>query len=116
MTKLTTHVLDIFSGKPGKGIKVEQFFFNGEKREKINSIILNSDGRSDKPIVENETFKNGKYELIFYIGDYFKKITTLDEIQFLDDVVVRFGISNNKKNYHVPLLVSPWSYSTYRGS
>ena len=116
MTKLTTHVLDIFSGKPGKGIKVELFFFNGEKREKINSIILNSDGRSDKPLVENETFKNGKYELIFYIGDYFKKITTLDEIQFLDDVVVRFGISNNKKNYHVPLLVSPWSYSTYRGS
>ena len=116
MTKLTTHVLDIFSGKPGKGIKVELFFFNGEKREKINSIILNSDGRSDKPLVENDTFKNGKYELIFYIGDYFKKITTLDEIQFLDDVVVRFGISNNKENYHVPLLVSPWSYSTYRGS
>ena len=116
MTKLTTHVLDIFSGKPGKGIKVELFFFNGEKREKINSIILNSDGRSDKPLVENEIFKNGKYELIFYIGDYFKKITTLDEIQFLDDVVVRFGISNNKENYHVPLLVSPWSYSTYRGS
>ena len=116
MTKLTTHVLDIFSGKPGKGIKVELFFLNGEKREKINSIILNSDGRSDKPLVENETFKNGKYELVFYIGDYFKKITTLDEIQFLDDVVVRFGISNNKENYHVPLLVSPWSYSTYRGS
>ena len=116
MNKLTTHVLDIFSGKPGKGIKVELFFFNGEKREKINSIILNSDGRSDKPLVENETFKSGKYELIFYIGDYFKKITTLDEIQFLDDVVVRFGISNNKENYHVPLLVSPWSYSTYRGS
>ena len=116
MTKLTTHVLDIFSGKPGKGIKVELFFLNGEKREKINSIILNSDGRSDKPLVENETFKNGKYDLIFYIGDYFKKITTLDEIQFLDDVVVRFGISNNKENYHVPLLVSPWSYSTYRGS
>ena len=116
MTKLTTHVLDIFSGKPGKGIKVELFFLNGEKREKINSIILNSDGRSDKPLVENETFKNGKYELIFYIGDYFKKITTLDEIQFLDDVVVRFGISNNKENYHVPLLVSPWSCSTYRGS
>ena len=116
MTKLTTHVLDIFSGKPGKGIKVELFFFNGEKREKINSIILNSDGRSDKPLVENETFKNGKYELIFYIGDYFKKITTLNELQFLDDVVVRFGISNNKENYHVPLLVSPWSYSTYRGS
>ncbi len=116
MTKLTTHVLDVFSGRPGKGIKVELFFFNGERREKINSIILNNDGRSDKPLVEKEKFKNGKYELIFYIGDYFKKISTLDKPQFLDDVVVRFGISNNKENYHVPLLVSPWSYSTYRGS
>jgi len=116
MTKLTTHVLDVFSGKPGKGIKVELFFLNGDNREKINSIILNDDGRSDKPLVEKDKFKNGKYELIFYIGDYFKKITNLDELQFLDDVVVRFGISNNKENYHVPLLVSPWSYSTYRGS
>jgi 5-hydroxyisourate hydrolase len=116
MTKLTTHVLDVFSGKPGKGIKVELFFLDGDSREKINNIILNDDGRSDKPLVEKDKFKNGKYELIFYIGDYFKKITNLDELQFLDDVVVRFGISNNKENYHVPLLVSPWSYSTYRGS
>ena len=116
MTKLTTHVLDVFSGKPGKGIKVELFFLDGDSREKIISIILNDDGRSDKPLVEKDKFKNGKYELIFYIGDYFKKITNLDELQFLDDVVVRFGISNNKENYHVPLLVSPWSYSTYRGS
>ena len=116
MTKLTTHVLDIFSGKPGKGIKVELFFLNSENKEKLTSIILNNDGRSDKPLIEKEKFKNGKYELVFYIGDYFKKITKLNELQFLDDVVVRFGISNNKENYHVPLLVSPWSYSTYRGS
>ena len=116
MTKLTTHVLDVFSGRPGKGIKVELFFLNGDNREKINSIILNDDGRSDKPLVEKDKFKNGKYELIFYIGDYFKTITKQDQLQFLDDVVVRFGISNNKESYHVPLLVSPWSYSTYRGS
>ena len=116
MTKLTTHVLDVFSGRPGKGIKVELFFINGDNREKINSITLNDDGRSDKPLVEKDKFKNGKYELIFYIGDYFKTITKLDQLQFLDDVVVRFGISNNNENYHVPLLVSPWSYSTYRGS
>ena len=107
MTKLTTHVLDVFSGKPGKGIKVELFFLDGVNREKLCSIVLNNDGRSEKPLVENENFKNGKYELIFYIGDYFKKITKLDQLQFLDDVVVRFGISNNKENYHVPLLVSP---------
>ena len=116
MSKLTTHVLDVYSGKPGKGIRVELFFLDGDNREKLKSIILNNDGRSDEPLVEKEKFKNGKYELIFYVGDYFKKITTLDELQFLDDVVVRFGISNNKENYHVPLLVSPWSYSTYRGS
>ena len=116
MTKLTTHVLDVYSGKPGKGIKVELFYINGQERSKLNSIVLNSDGRSDGPLVEKDKFKNGKYELIFYIGDYFRTITKLDQLQFLDDVVVRFGISNNKENYHVPLLVSPWSYSTYRGS
>ena len=116
MSKLTTHVLDVYSGKPGKGIKVELFFLDGDNREKLKSIILNNDGRSDEPLVEKEKFKNGKYELIFYIGDYFKTITKQDQLQFLDDVVVRFGISNNKENYHVPLLVSPWSYSTYRGS
>ena len=116
MTKLTTHVLDVYSGKPGKGIKVELFFINDETKEKISSVILNNDGRSDNPLVEKDEFKNGKYELVFYIGDYFKKITNQNGLQFLEDVIVRFGISNNKENYHVPLLVSPWSYSTYRGS
>ena len=116
MTKLTTHVLDIYSGKPGKGIKVELFYINSQERTKLNSIVLNSDGRSDSPLVEKDKFKTGKYELVFYIGDYFKNITKLENLTFLDDVVVRFGISNNKEHYHVPLLVSPWSYSTYRGS
>ena len=116
MTKLTTHVLDIYSGKPGKGIKVELYFISGEKKIKLKSIILNNDGRSDQPLVEKDEFKNGKYELVFFVGDYFKDITNKDDLKFLDDVVVRFGISNNKEHYHVPLLVSPWSYSTYRGS
>ena len=116
MTKLTTHVLDVYSGKPGKGIKVDLFFLNGENREKINSITLNNDGRSDLPLVEKEKFKSGKYELVFYIGDYFNKIIESKDLPFLDDVIIRFGISNNKESYHVPLLVSPWSYSTYRGS
>ena len=116
MTKLTTHVLDVFSGKPGKGIKVELYFIEGKKKEKINSFQLNNDGRADKPLAENENFKVGKYELVFFVGDYFKNITKLEEIPFLDEVVIRFGISNNNEHYHVPLLVSPWSYSTYRGS
>ena len=115
MTKLTTHCLDTFSGKPAKGIKVDVYFVSG-KREKINSTILNNNGRSDKPLVEGANFKEGQYELIFSVGDYFKNITNLPKTPFLDEVIIRFGISNPNENYHVPLLVSPWSYSTYRGS
>jgi|TARA_B100001123_G_C14900829_1_gene863735 hydroxyisourate hydrolase len=116
MTKLTTHVLDVYSGKPGKGIKVEVYNIKNGKREKLNSLILNNDGRTDKPLIEGSTFQEGQYEIVFFVGDYFKKITKTASIPFLDDVVIRFGISNSKEHYHVPLLVSPWSYSTYRGS
>ena len=116
MTKLTTHVLDIYSGKPGAGIKLELYYLNNEQRELKKTLTLNEDGRADKPLLEGEDFLNGKYELVFFIGDYFKNIAKSDELPFLDDVVIRFGISNSKEHYHVPLLVSPWSYSTYRGS
>ena len=116
MSKLTTHVLDVYSGKPGKGIKVELYFISGEDKKKLKSITLNEDGRSNQPLVEKDEFKEGKYELVFFVGDYFKNITKNNDLKFLDDVVIRFGISNNKEHYHVPLLVSPWSYSTYRGS
>ena len=117
MTKLTTHVLDVYSGKPGKGIKVDLYYYqNDNQKNKINTIVLNNDGRSDKALIEGVDFKKGKYELVFFVGDYFKKITEISKIPFLDDVIVKFGISNNEEHYHVPLLVSPWSYSTYRGS
>ena len=116
MTKLTTHVLDVYSGKPGKGIKVDLYLVQNNKKEKLNSTILNNDGRADQPLIEGKNFKEGKYELVFFVGDYFKKIAETPKIPFLDDVVVKFGISNAKEHYHVPLLVSPWSYSTYRGS
>ena len=116
MTKLTTHVLDVYSGKPGKGIKVDLYYINNDKREKLNSVILNDNGRTEKASVEGINFKEGKYELVFFVGSYFKKITETSKIPFLDDVIVKFGISNAKEHYHVPLLVSPWSYSTYRGS
>ena len=116
MTKLTTHVLDVYSGKPGKGIKVDLYYVQNNKREKLNSVILNNDGRTNQPLIEGSNFKEGKYELTFFVGDYFKKISETPKIPFLDDVVVKFGISNSKEHYHVPLLVSPWSYSTYRGS
>ena len=113
MTKLTTHALDIYSGRPAKGMKVDVYFIS-EKKEKIISTILNKDGRPDQPLVEE--IKIGNYELIFYVGEYFKKIVKLENPTFLNDVSIKFGVSNPKENYHVPLLVSPWSYSTYRGS
>ena len=115
MTKLTTHCLDTFSGKPAKGVKVEVYYIS-EKKEKLNSTILNDNGRTDKPLLEGANFKKGQYELVFFIGDYFKNITNLPNIPFLNEVVIRFGISKPDEHYHVPLLVSPWSYSTYRGS
>ena len=115
MTKLTTHCLDTFSGKPAKGIKVDVYTVSG-KKEKINSTTLNNNGRSDNALLEGNNFKEGEYELVFFVGDYFKNITNLPKIPFLNEVIIRFGISNPKEHYHVPLLVSPWSYSTYRGS
>ena len=115
MTKLTTHCLDTFSGKPAKGVKVDVYSVSG-KREKLNSVILNSVGRSDKPLIEGTNFKEGKYELIFFVGDYFKKITDLPSTPFLNEIIIKFGVSDPKEHYHVPLLVTPWSYSTYRGS
>ena len=115
MTKLTTHCLDTFSGKPAKGIRVDVYTVSG-KKEKINSTILNNNGRSDKALLEGSNFKEGEYELVFFVGDYFKNITNLPKIPFLNEVTIRFGVSNPKEHYHVPLVVSPWTYSTYRGS
>jgi len=113
MTKLTTHALDTYSGKPAKGMKVDVYFIS-EKREKIKSVILNNDGRPDEALIE--PIKIGNYELIFYVEEYFKKILELESPNFLNEVSIKFGISNPKEKYHIPLLVSPWSYSTYRGS
>ena len=115
MTKLTTHCLDTFSGKPANGVKVEVYLISG-KKVKLNSTTLNNNGRSDKPLLEGANFKEGEYEIVFFIGDYFKKLTNLPKIPFLNEVVIRFGVSKADEHYHVPLLVSPWSYSTYRGS
>ena len=115
MSKLTTHCLDTFSGIPAKGVKIDVYSVS-DKKEKINSTVLNNNGRTDKPLLEGSSFKEGQYELVFYIGNYFKKITDLPKTPFLNEVIIRFGISNANEDYHVPLLVSPWSYSTYRGS
>ena len=113
MTKLTTHALDTFSGKPAKDMKVD-VYFTADKREKIKSIVLNKDGRSEESLVDE--VKVGNYELVFHIGNYFKNKVQLQNPAFLNEVSIKFGISNSKENYHVPILFSPWSYSTYRGS
>ena len=115
MTKLTTHCLDAFSGRPAKGVKVDVYFVSG-KREKLNSIVLNNNGRSEKPLIEGANFKEGQYELVFFVGDYFKKITDLPATPFLNEIIIKFGVSDPTEHYHVPLLFTPWSYSTYRGS
>ena len=113
---LTTHVLDTYNGKPGSNIKGQLFRIAEGKKIKIKDFVLNLNGRTNNPILEKNDFIIGKYEIVFFCGDYFKDIENLLEPFFIDDVIIRFGISNDKEHYHVPLLVSPWSYSTYRGS
>ena len=113
---LTTHVLDIYNGSPGKGIKGAIFHIKDENKLKIKEFELNNDGRSEVPILDKNEFDIGKYELLFYCGDYFKNFINIEDPLFIDDVIIRFGINNADQHYHVPLLVSPWSYSTYRGS
>ena len=109
-------MLDTFNGKPGSGIKGSIYIFEEANTKKIKDFTLNEDGRCDAPILEKDHFSIGKYEIQFFCGEYFRKFTKLDEIPFLDDVVIRFGISDINEHYHVPLLISPWSYTTYRGS
>lgn len=114
MASLSTHVLDTASGVPGAGIKVELFRIEGEIRQRVCEHVTNADGRTDAPLLANA--EPGVYEIDFHAGDYFKaKQSTLTTPPFIDVVPIRFGIGQDA-HYHVPLLVSPWSFSTYRGS
>lgn len=105
---LTTHVLDTMRGVPAAGMTIE--LWSLDRSEKLKSVRTNSDGRTDAPLLAGNEMAAGNYELIFFVGDYF------GERRFLDRVPVRFVISDAAAKYHVPLLVSPWAYSTYRGS
>ncbi|MGI2031425.1 hydroxyisourate hydrolase [Rhizobium panacihumi] len=118
MTGLTTHVLDTASGKPAEGLVIELYRIEGEAREKIRTVTTNGDGRIDGgPILNEETFVAGIYELVFHVGDYLRgQGVTLAEPAFLDIIPIRFGIADISAHYHVPLLLSPYGYSTYRGS
>ncbi len=115
--KLTTHVLDTANGCPAAGIKVELYRLGENSNQRLTSEITNSDGRTDKPLLTAAAMAVGIYELRFWVGDYFaSKGTSPSQLPFLDWVPIRFGIADATAHYHVPLLVSPWSYSTYRGS
>ncbi|MDO6461426.1 hydroxyisourate hydrolase [Granulosicoccaceae sp. 1_MG-2023] len=115
MTTLTTHVLDQVSGLPGRDINIDIYRLDGEQRQALGSVTTNHDGRTDAPLLSDA--EPGSYELVFHIGAYFRaRGLTLSEPPFLDQVVIRFGLSASLPHYHVPLLASPYGYSTYRGS
>lgn len=118
MTGLTTHVLDAAHGTPAQGLKIELYRLDGESREKLKTVETNSDGRVDGgPLLIGEDFRAGQYELLFHAGAYLRsKHLALPEPAFLDIIPIRFGIADESGHYHVPLLLSPYSYSTYRGS
>ena len=118
MTGLTTHVLDTALGKPAAGMKIDLYRLESYGPKLLKSVVTNSDGRVDGgPMLIGDAFAAGGYELVFHAGDYLRATgQTLADPAFLDIVPIRFGIADTTAHYHVPLLISPWSYSTYRGS
>ena len=117
MGRLTTHVLDIAQGKPGAGMALTLYRRAGDRFEQIGSAVTNAEGRCDAPLLEGEALKKGRYRLVFSAAAYFRACgLKLPEPPFVDEIVLDFGVSDVAAHYHVPLLVSPWSYSTYRGA
>jgi 5-hydroxyisourate hydrolase len=115
--RLTTHVLDTMSGQPGAGIEIELFRLEGEDRRRLASVTTNQDGRAPAAVLQGAELQPGVYELLFHVGDYFRgRGVSLPEPAFLDRVPVRFGVADATRHHHVPLLISPFGYSTYRGS
>jgi len=115
--KLTTHVLDTSSGRPAAGMKITLYKAKGKTLEKVKSLVTNADGRCDEPVLSGAQMKKGTYELHFDAGTYLKEQgLDLPVPAFLDVVPIRFGIADADSHYHVPLLVSAYGYSTYRGS
>lgn len=116
MGALTTHVLDTATGKPAQGMKIELYRITGNTHKKIGTFETNADGRVDAPLLEGATFRTGRYELVFYAGDYLDQTDAkTSDPKFLDQIPLRFGISDDS-HYHVPLLLTAFGYSTYRGS
>lgn len=118
MGRLTTHVLDTAHGRPAPGVRVELRRLEGDGRATpLTTALTNADGRTDEPLLAGEALAAGRYELLFHVGPYFRGAgAALADPPFLDLVPVRFAIADPGAHYHVPLLVSPWGYTTYRGS
>ncbi|MCU0831431.1 MAG: hydroxyisourate hydrolase [Rhizobiaceae bacterium] len=115
--KLTTHVLDTARGLPAKGLRIVLYRHGDDRIDFLKEVVTNADGRVDGPVLEGAALKEGTYELEFHAGAYLRASgADLPEIPFLDIIPIRFGISDPKAHYHVPLLISPYGYSTYRGS
>ena len=114
--RLTTHVLDTASGKPAAGVKIALYRVSGNSRRKVKEVVTNDDGRCDAPLLDGKEFELGQFELVFFAGDYLRATGgNLPDPLFLDQIPIRFGIAE-RSHYHVPLLISPYGYSTYRGS
>ena len=116
MGRLSTHVLDTVIGRPASGVEIELFALEGDTRRSLVRARTNADGRTDAPLLSGDTFHIGTYEIVFHVGPYFRSTETAAEPSFLDWVPIRFSIAEPDGHYHVPLLMTPWSYSTYRGS
>ena len=117
MGRLTTHVLDTARGRPATGVRITLYRISGQSHDKIAETVTNADGRTDAPMLAGPDFRPGSYELVFHAGDYLRASGQASgEVLFLDQIPIRFGLSELGQHYHVPLLISPFAYSTYRGS
>lgn len=117
LAKLTTHVLDTAHGCPARDVQLELWSLAGAARTLLKTVRTNADGRTEQPLLAGTELVAGEYELVFFVGDYFAGNTPeVAKVRFLDRVPIRFGIADAAAGYHVPLLCSPWAYSTYRGS
>lgn len=117
MGRLSTHVLDTAKGKPAAGVKIMLYRISGQSHRKMKEVVTNADGRTDGPLLEGDTLEAGIYELVFCAGDYLRASgQAADGVLFLDEIPIRFGVPDVGQHYHVPLLISPFGYSTYRGS
>lgn len=114
---LTTHVLDVSQGRPAKAVRIELYRLQEGRSELLGAEITNADGRLQGPMLSGEDLVPGTYELVFHVGDYFRETGVhLSDPPFLDQVPIRFGVAAAGSHYHVPLLIAPWGYNTYRGS